>query len=211
DHRWHRILHPEDDALHQQPLNALEDPEVEGVRAQGLRGAGVVEDRVDPAEVFRHPLEGRRDLVIRRDVGMDVERAVTERFGEGLPLLVLHVDACDLRAGSVQHVHGTAADAAAAAGDDGDLSLEVDHRSYPPVAAWSGATTSLSSARRRRPGPAPARDMVPPAMPDSASSTVERGTTIVGALAVGPVATGRRCLLSETMATTTLIDDLLKG
>src|SRR5262249_9880960 len=59
---------------------------------------------------------------------------------------------------------------------------------------------------RRRPA-----TWFPPAMPDSASSTVERGTTIVGALAVGPVATGRRCLLSDTLAPTTRIDDLLKG
>jgi hypothetical protein len=71
--------------------------------------------------------EGRRDLAFRRDVGVDVEDTVTELLGERMALLVLDVDTCDLSAATVQHLHRAAPDAAAPAGDDRDLSPQVDH------------------------------------------------------------------------------------
>jgi hypothetical protein len=58
---------------------------------------------------------------------VDVEHVVAELLGQGIPLLVLDVDTCDPCAGAAQHVQRAAPDATAAAGDDRDLSLQVDH------------------------------------------------------------------------------------
>src|SRR6185369_4711458 len=104
----------------------------------------IVEEHVDPAEALRHAREGRRNLVFRRDVGVDVEDAGAELLGQRLPLLVLHVDTRDPCAGVAQDLYGAASDAAAAAGDNRDSSREIDH--VRNLLAVGDATTALTEA-----------------------------------------------------------------
>jgi hypothetical protein len=94
------------------------------------RGAGVVDQHVDAAEVGRDALERALDLLLVGDVADHAQR-----LGLGAGVEVQHRD---LRARLEEQFHRRRADTAAAAGDDGDLAVQFEDLHAPSIGAPQG-------------------------------------------------------------------------
>ena len=97
---------------------------VEEARERRAGDAGIVEHHVQAAATLHGEVDQRLHLVGVRDVGALEQRPAAERGRECLPARLVEVRDHDLRALAHEELHRGAADAARAAGHDGDFPRE---------------------------------------------------------------------------------------
>ena len=110
--------------------------------------AGIVEqDRGRPAEIAPHPAGELLAGVGIGHVHLIAARGRADLAGDRVGLRAHDIDGSDLRPGLRQHMRGAAADAGAAAGNDGDMAVEQSLRNDHRTASSSTGTVYMSGRR----------------------------------------------------------------
>src|SRR5690606_24971887 len=131
-HVRYGVFVAEDDALQEHADGLVEAVHVDfGEFTANAAIACIVEEDVEPAELLYGVVDEVLHLVLMRNVGAAVGEVCAQLALHRFALVILQIGGDDFRTFLEKKIDRAAADAAGAAGDDGDLSVETSHDVLP--------------------------------------------------------------------------------